>query len=57
MKKLEQIDGIWVATEMHMATKKGKRTLHQTVIRATNVRFNQELAESQFTVRQLEKGL
>jgi hypothetical protein len=57
VRQLERIDGIWVATEMHMATKKGKRTLHQTVIRASNVRFNQELAESQFTVRQLEKGL
>jgi hypothetical protein len=57
VKKLEQIDGIWVATEMHMATKKGTTTLHRTVIRASDVRFNQDLAESQFTVRQLEKGL
>ena len=57
VRQLERIDGIWVATEMHMATKKGKRTLHQTVIKASNVRFNQDLAESQFTVRQLEKGL
>jgi outer membrane lipoprotein-sorting protein len=57
VRQLEQIDGIWVATEMHMATKKGKQTLHQTVIQASNVRFNQDLAESQFTVRQLEKGL
>jgi len=57
VRQLERIDGIWVATEMHMATKKGKRTLHQTLIKASNVRFNQDLAESQFTVRQLEKGL
>ncbi|MDH3213682.1 MAG: outer membrane lipoprotein-sorting protein [Myxococcales bacterium] len=57
VKQLEQIDGIWVATEMHMATKKGTATLHRTVIRASDVRFNQDLAESQFTVRQLEKGL
>ena len=57
VKQLEQIDGIWVATEMHMTTKKGTRTLHKTVIKASNVRFNQDLAESRFTVRQLEKGL
>jgi hypothetical protein len=37
--------------------KKGKATLHKTIIKADNVRFNQDLAESQFTVRQLEKGL
>ncbi len=37
--------------------KKGKATLHKTVIKASNVRFNQNLAESRFTVRQLEKGL
>jgi hypothetical protein len=57
VKKLELIDGIWVPTEMHMTTKKGKATLHKTIIKADNVRFNQDLAESQFTVRQLEKGL
>ena len=57
VKRLEQIDGIWVATEMHMTTKKGTRTLHKTVIKASNVRFNRDLAESRFTVRQLEKGL
>ncbi len=56
VKKLEQIDGIWVETEMHMTTKKGKATLHKTVLRAKNVRFNQDLAPDMFTVRQLEKG-
>ncbi|MHC4966967.1 MAG: outer membrane lipoprotein-sorting protein, partial [Planctomycetota bacterium] len=38
VKKLEQIDGIWVATEMHMTTKKGKTTLHKTIIKAHDVR-------------------
>jgi hypothetical protein len=57
VKKLEMIDGIWISTEMHMTTKKGKATLHKTVIKADNIRFNQDLAESQFTIRQLEKGL
>jgi outer membrane lipoprotein-sorting protein len=57
VKKLEQIDGIWVPTEMHMTTKKGKTTLHKTVIKAHNVRFNQDLDDDLFTTRKLEKGL
>jgi outer membrane lipoprotein-sorting protein len=57
VEKLDEIDGIWVATEMQMTTKKGNRTLHKTVIKARNVRFNQDLPEDQFTVRQLEKGV
>jgi len=57
VKKLEQIDGIWVPTEMQMTTKKGKKTLHKTVLRSSNVSFNQNHPEDLFTVRQLEKGL
>ena len=53
---LEQIDGIWVATEMHMTTRKGKETLHKTVLYAKNVKFDQDLPEDLFSVRQLEKG-
>jgi len=56
VKKLEQIDGIWVATELQMVTKEGKKTTHATIIRISNVKFNQPLKESRFTVRQLEKG-
>jgi hypothetical protein len=57
VKKLEQIDGIWVPTEMHMTTKKGKATLHKTVLKSHDVRFNQEIDDDLFSVRQLEKGL
>jgi hypothetical protein len=57
VKKLELIDGIWVPTEMHMSTRRGKRTLHKTVLTAENVRFNQELEEDLFSQRKLEKGL
>lgn len=57
VKKLEQVDGIWVATKMHMKTTKNKRTLHQTVLSFSNVRFNQDLSEELFSVRRLEKGL
>lgn len=54
---LEQIDGIWVATETSMTRKKGKDTLHKTILRLGNVRFNQDLAEEMFSIRRLEKGL
>ena len=57
IKALEQIDGIWIGTEIHMTTKKAGKTLHKTVLRNSNIRFNQEIDEDFFTVRQLEKGL
>jgi len=55
--QLEQVDGIWVPTEMTMTTKKGKATLHKTVLRNQNVRFNQSLDADLFSTRRLEKGL
>jgi hypothetical protein len=57
VKELEQIDGIWVATEIHMTTKKDRTTLHKTILRSSNVRFNQDIPDGEFTVRRLEKGL
>ncbi|HJL85522.1 MAG TPA: outer membrane lipoprotein-sorting protein, partial [SAR324 cluster bacterium] len=58
VKKLEQIDGIWVNTEMQMTTKSGKKTLHRTIIRIKNTKFNQEsVNEDFFSIRRLEKGL
>ena len=57
VRKLELIDGIWFATETHMTTKRGKQTLHKTVLRFSDVAFDQELDDSLFTVRSLEKGL
>lgn len=57
VKKLEKIDGIWVATEMKNVTKQGRRTIHSTVLRLTNVKFNQKLKDRMFTTRRLEKGL
>lgn len=57
VKELELIDGIWVAMEMTMTTKQGKATLHKTILRNENVKFNQDLDEDIFTIRRLEKGL
>ncbi len=57
VKKLEKIDGIWVATEIEMKTKKGKQTLHTTILKFNDVKFNQNLNDNFFTVRQIEKGI
>ena len=56
-KKLDRIDGIWVATETTMKTTKNKRTLHRTILRWNTIAFNQDLEESFFSLRQIEKGL
>ena len=56
-KSLEQIDGIWVATETHVTKKKGKKTVHKTILRLNNVKFNQDLKYDLFTIRRMEKGL
>lgn len=57
VKKLELVDEIWVPTEISMTKKNGKITEHKTIMRFQNVRFNQKLDDSLFSVRQLEKGL
>lgn len=57
VKKLEQIDGIWVSTESHMTTKKAKQTVHKTILQFSNVRFNQDLPEDTWTTRRIEQGL
>ncbi len=56
-RKLDKIDGIWVATEIWMKTTRKKRTLHRTILYWTNIKFNQDLSQSFFSIRQLEKGL
>ena len=57
MRKLEQIDGIWVATDTLVTKKKGKTPVHKTVLTLENVRFNQDLDFGLFTIRRMEKGL
>jgi hypothetical protein len=57
IKKLDLIDGIWVATEMHVTKKKGKKIAHKTILNFSNVKFNQNLAFDMFSVRRMEKGL
>lgn len=57
VRKLEKIDGIWVGTELHMKTVKNKKTLHQTLLKFFDLKFNQEVDEKMFSVRKLEQGL
>jgi len=57
VKKLDLIDGIWVATEMHVTKKKGRDTVHKTILKLSDVKFNQNLEYDLFTVRRMEKGL
>jgi hypothetical protein len=53
---LEQIDGIWTSTLITMTTKKGKKVVHKTVLRTSNVMFNQALDLDDFSIRGLETG-
>jgi len=55
--RIEQIDGIWVATQTNVKTVRNRKTLHRTVFTQHNVRFGQYIDESLFVTRQLEKGL
>ncbi len=57
IKGLEKIDDIWTPTQMQMITKKGKKTLHKTIFKFSDIKYNQELEESLFTTRTLERGL
>jgi len=53
---LALIDGIWTAKEMQMTTKKGKQVQHKTILKFSDIKYNQDLSESAFTIRRLEKG-
>lgn len=57
VKRLEKIDGIWVATEIHITKKRGKKFVHKTELKLSNVKFNQNLDDEMFSVRRMEKGL
>jgi hypothetical protein len=57
VKRLERIDEIWVATETHVTKKRDKKTVHKTILKFNNVRFNQDLDYEMFTIRRMEKGL
>ncbi len=56
VKRLDQIDGIWIATEILMTTKRNKATRHATRLRLSNISFDNEFGDELFTTLRLEKG-
>jgi len=55
--RLEVVDGIWSPLEIVMTTKaKDKSTEHRTILRVSDLKYNQGYSEDMFSVRQLEKG-
>jgi hypothetical protein len=57
IKRLHKQNGIWVADEVSMTTKKGKTKIHKTVLKFSNIKLNRPISNTMFTTRQLEKGL
>jgi len=57
VKSLKKIDGIWVSTEIHVTKRQGKNIVHQTLLKLSDIKFNQNLEDDLFTIRRLEKGL
>ena len=57
VKKVEKVDGIDVATITTMTTKKGRRSIHKTILIQSDVKMNQNLKENIFSVRTIEKGI
>jgi len=57
MVKLHKQGGVWLPDMMTMTTKKGKRTLHKTVLKFKNIKLNKNIPDSMFSTRRLEKGL
>ncbi len=57
LKKIHNEGGIWLVDEMTMTTKKGKTTVHKTILTFNNIELNKPIDDSVFTTRRLEKGL
>ena len=55
--RMHEQDGIWVIDEMTMTTKKGKNTLHKTILNFDNIQVNPAIEDAMFSTRRLEKGL
>jgi len=57
MTRLHKENGIWLPDEMTMTTKKGKSTVHKTILKFNNIKLNKSIDDSMFTTRRLEKGM
>ncbi len=52
---LELIDDIWTSTKVSMTTKEGGEFSHQTTLTFSRIKYNQEMSDTLFTIRQLEQ--
>jgi outer membrane lipoprotein-sorting protein len=57
IRKLHKQGAIWLPDEITMTTKKGKSTVHKTLLKFSNIKLNKSIPNSMFTTRRLEKGL
>ncbi len=57
IKKLHKQGGVWLPDEITMTTKKGKNTIHKTILKFKNIKLNKPISDNMFTTRRLEKGL
>jgi len=57
IQKLHNQGGVWVADAMTMTTKKGKSTIHKTILKFSGIKLNKKISDNMFTTRRLEKGL
>lgn len=55
--RLHKEKGVWLPDEMTMTTKKGKSTVHKTILKFSNIKLNKTIDDSMFTTRRLEKGI
>lgn len=55
--KLELIDGIWQPLELQMVVKQDNIVTHSTILRFSDIRFNQKIDGELFTIRGIERGL
>lgn len=53
---LSQIDGIWVFGQVTMVTRKDGTELSRTIMKSSDVKFNQSFDENFFSQRQLTRG-
>ena len=55
--KMHVQNGVWVPDVMTMTTKKGKQTIHKTILKFSHIKVNTPLSDDLFTTRRLEKGI
>jgi outer membrane lipoprotein-sorting protein len=57
IKKMHKQGGVWLIDEMTMTTKKGKSTVHKTILKFSHIKLNKAINDNMFTTRRLEKGM